>query len=91
VPYDGGTVGSGSGAWVTIGAKASLEKWKTIDKCTGTAETSLTDCETYKQCAGGVEVTLCSVPGATHFFYSSATGFNTPDVVWNVFTRFPLP
>jgi hypothetical protein len=47
-------------------------------------------CETYTQCQGGVEVTLCSLPNTGHILYQNSLGFNVPDEAWAMFKRQPM-
>lgn len=53
-----------------ISVPETFKLWADRDKCTGSPEMTLQQgkvtCQTYKQCAGGVEVTLCSVDGMGH-------------------------
>jgi polyhydroxybutyrate depolymerase len=90
--YEGGHVGPpGMDGYTAIGAKATLEKWRTIDMCTGT--TMMTDklCETYSTCAAGVEVSLCSIPGADHVLYKNSQGLDVAKVSWELFKKHPMP
>jgi polyhydroxybutyrate depolymerase len=64
--------------------------WKNIDGCTGEPDTSKKYCETYSQCQGGVEVTLCSLPGTGHILYQNSLGFSVPDEAWAMFQRQPM-
>ena len=48
-------------------------------------------CETYKQCAGGTEVTLCTIPGGGHALYTNPRNFNLAKVAWEMFERQKLP
>jgi polyhydroxybutyrate depolymerase len=83
VPYGGGLFPS---------AAADLEQWKALNGCTGPSSRVHEVCETYSDCSGGVEVTLCTID-AGHVLYRQATeqGADIPDVVWEVFERQPLP
>lgn len=88
--YDGGHVGPpGMNGYTAIGAKPTLEKWKTIDMCTGTTEKMDELCETYSTCAGGAAVSLCSIPGADHVLYKNAQGLSVPKVSWELFKKHP--
>ena len=89
VAYEGGK--TGSTGWYSPGAKGTLELWKEIDQCTGSAEPSRQYCETYSTCAAGVEVTLCSLPNTGHDTYNNAVGMSVPDVAWEMFQRQPMP
>ena len=89
-PYDGGLVGPDGGQYVAVGAKASLALWADINQCTGTT-TKIDDyCESYKDCAGGVETDLCSLPNVDHSPYNNALGFNVANVAWSMFKRHAL-
>lgn len=68
VPYAGGPSNPPNGLPVTIhflGARGTFDQWRTLDGCTDTPVTS-GDCETASECAGGVEVTLCTAQGGGH-------------------------
>jgi polyhydroxybutyrate depolymerase len=88
VAYEGGN--TGSTGWYSPGAKGTLMLWKGIDGCTGDPDTSKQYCETYTQCQGGVEVTLCSLPNTGHVLYQNSLGFNVPDEAWAMFLRQPM-
>jgi polyhydroxybutyrate depolymerase len=88
VNYAGGN--TGSTGWYSPGAKGTLMLWKDIDACTGTPDTSMQYCESYKSCEGGVEVTLCSLPNTGHILYDNSLGFNVPNVAWEMFKRQPM-
>lgn len=89
-PYEGGLVGPEGGQYVDVGAKASLALWGEINECTGTATEFDQYCETFTECAGGVETDLCSLPNVDHSPYNNALGFNVADVAWSMFKRHPL-
>ena len=91
-PYEGGHVGpAGMDGYEAIGAKNTLEKWKTINMCTGTPVMMNDICETYTTCAGGSAVSLCSLPGANHILYQNASSLSVPKVAWELFTQHPQP
>jgi polyhydroxybutyrate depolymerase len=83
VPYAGGTF---------PGAQADFDQWSQLDHCTGTPATTHGICSTNSQCAGGAEVTLCTI-NAGHVLYLQASmqGAPVPDVVWEAFQRHTLP
>jgi polyhydroxybutyrate depolymerase len=88
--YDGGHVGPpGMDGYTAIGAKPTLEKWKTINGCSGTTEKMDELCETYSTCQAGVAVSLCSIPGADHVLYQNAQGLSVPKVAWDLFKKHP--
>jgi polyhydroxybutyrate depolymerase len=89
VAYAGGN--TGSTGWYDPGAKKSLDLWKQIDECTGSAVTTHTYCESYTTCAAGVEDTLCSLPNTGHDTYNNAVGMSVPDVAWEMFQRQLMP
>jgi polyhydroxybutyrate depolymerase len=88
--YEGGQVGPPGMAYTSIGARATFERWRAIDECTG-EPVAMGDCETYAQCAGGVEVTLCSIPGGGHVLYQNSAGFEVAETAWAMFERQALP
>jgi len=88
VAYEGGN--TGSTGWYSPGAKGTLMLWKGINGCTGEPDTSKQYCETYTQCQGGVEVTLCSLPNTGHILYENSLGYNVPDEAWAMFMRQPM-
>jgi len=88
--YEGGHVGPpGMDGYTAIGAKPTLERWKTINMCTGTPEKMGELCETYSTCAGGSAVSLCSLPGGDHVLYRNMQGLNLPKVAWELFMKHP--
>jgi polyhydroxybutyrate depolymerase len=88
--YGGGHVGPpGMAGYTAIGAKPTLERWKTIDMCTGASVAMDKLCETYTTCAQGVEVSLCSIPGADHVLYTNSQNFNVAHVAWEMFKKHP--
>jgi polyhydroxybutyrate depolymerase len=88
VAYEGGN--TGSTGWYSPGAKGTLMLWKDINGCTGAVDTSKEYCETYSNCQGGTEVTLCSLPNTGHILYNNSLGFNVPDEAWEMFKRQPM-
>jgi len=89
VPYNGGM----PRMMLWPSAMADFEKWSTASGCTGTpAMTHNNVCITRTQCAGGVEVTLCS-PNGGHIPYGAAAQEMAaiPDVAWEAFARHSLP
>ncbi len=77
--------------------------WAQRDTCSGspieTFRNSDSHCSTYRSCAGGAEVTLCTVDGGGHTWPGGTpipTGYTTPflsatDAMWTFFTQHPLP
>jgi polyhydroxybutyrate depolymerase len=88
VPYAGGASRPPNGLNVTIhflGAVGTFQKWAALDGCTGSPSASdINGCQTYSQCQGGVEVTLCTTQGGGHTTGNATLG-------WNVLKRFTLP
>ncbi len=87
VPYAGGDVNPPNGLAVTnhfLGAVATLQRWAELDGCTDMPVDKGGGCQTYSQCNGGVEVTLCTVQGGGH---TPAD----PEVTWATLKRFTLP
>jgi polyhydroxybutyrate depolymerase len=82
VPYNGGTFPS---------AMADFDMWKSIDGCTGSPMMTHQYCQTYTGCMAGTEVTLCSLPMASHVVYDDKAEISVPDVAWEAFERQVLP
>jgi polyhydroxybutyrate depolymerase len=74
------------------GAQADFNQWSQLDGCTGTPDTTHGICSTNAHCAGGAQVTLCTI-NAGHVLYAQAAaqGAPVPDVVWEAFQRQTLP
>lgn len=87
VPYAGGEKQNAPNGFVGkhtfLGAVGTFKRWAEVDMCTGEPMDEGGGCQTYKQCAEGVEVTLCTVPG----------GHTWPDAErsWETMKRFSLP
>lgn len=81
VAYEGGMYPS---------AAEDFAQWKSINGCSGDPEPTYGICETYFDCDGGVEVTLCTLD-AGHLPYDNADDLSIPDVAWEAFERQPLP
>lgn len=86
-PYGGGPVGPVGMQYQAIGAVETLERWRMIDECAGSAQPTLELCETYTECAAGVEVTLCSIPGGGHVLYTNPSAFDIAGTAWAMFER----
>jgi polyhydroxybutyrate depolymerase len=67
-----------------LGAQGTFMRWSQLNQCTGTPEDTATGCKTYKQCAAGTEVTLCTSSSAGHATGPAAQG-------WATLKRFTLP
>jgi poly(3-hydroxybutyrate) depolymerase len=88
VPYEGGM----PLRWYWPSAQADFDQFTQLDHCGGPSATSHTVCQTHSQCAGGADVTLCSIHGG-HILYGAAAaeGAAVPDVAWEIFQRHALP
>lgn len=90
VPYGGGVTTPPNGLPVMntfLGAVSTFQKWSQLDQCTGSAtdNSSLgTGCQTYTQCADGVQVTLCTKQGGGH-------DPGDPNVGWEFLKQYTLP
>jgi polyhydroxybutyrate depolymerase len=94
VRYDGGLFPS---------APATFDYWHDLDDCSGTSPDVVVTqgdsrCETYTQCASGVEAGLCSITAQTfggtsvdgHILYLN-DDFVLAEVAWAFLSRFRLP
>ena len=94
VRYDGGGFAS---------APATFDYWHDVNGCAGTTPDVIVTqgdsrCETYTNCASGVEAGLCSITAATfggtridgHVLYFN-DDFVLADVAWTFLSRFQLP
>ena len=94
VEYNGGLFPS---------AAETFDYWHDLNNCTGTTPDVLVTqgdsrCETYTQCASGVETGLCSITAETfggaffdgHILYLN-DDFVLSDLVWSFLSRFRLP
>jgi polyhydroxybutyrate depolymerase len=86
VPYEGGFSSVIPGMPVTfLGAQATFQKWADIDQCTGAPSAADGNgCSTYANCAGGVEVVLCTDAGGGQAQANAG-------IAWPVLKRHPLP
>jgi polyhydroxybutyrate depolymerase len=86
VPYDGGPSMVVQGMPVTfLGAQATFQKWAEIDQCSGPPSApDVSGCSTYSNCAGGVEVVLCTDQGGGQKQGNAA-------FAWPILKRHPLP
>jgi polyhydroxybutyrate depolymerase len=66
-----------------LGAVGTFEKWAELNQCTGTPTAGSGGCQTYTQCAAGVEVTLCTSSGG------HVTG--DPAIGWPMLAKHPMP
>ncbi|HEX6242215.1 MAG TPA: PHB depolymerase family esterase [Polyangiales bacterium] len=88
-PYEGGLVGPPGMQFQSPGARGSFELWKNINRCTGTPINTADICETYNQCAEGVEVTLCTMQGVGHSPYQNSLDLDIARSSWEAFQRVP--
>lgn len=89
VPYNGGATNPPNGLPVVVtflGAVKTFQQFAQLDQCMGTpaADPVGAGCQTYSQCAGGVQVTLCSKQGGGH-------DVGDPAVAWSVLKKYTLP
>jgi polyhydroxybutyrate depolymerase len=87
VPYEGGPTSPPNGLPITVdflGAEANFAKWAQLDGCTGSPTIGSSGCNTYSQCQGGAEVTLCTTQGGSH-------DYGDPDIAWEMLKKHPLP
>ena len=85
VPYAGGYSSVVSGMPVNfLGAVGTFQKWASIDGCTGSPSAAdSNNCQTYSNCQGGVQVTLCSM--------NSGHAPGNASVGWPVLKNHPMP
>jgi polyhydroxybutyrate depolymerase len=90
VPYNGGPTNPPNGLPIVVtflGAVKTFQQFAQLDQCTGSpADDSAlgAGCQTYKQCAGGVQVSLCTKQGGGH-------DVGDPAIAWNVLKNASLP
>ena len=87
VPYAGGPSTPPNGVPTTIhfrGAKGTFEEWARINACNGNPSQAYDGCESYTQCAGDVEVTLCTEQGGRHTY-------GDPERAWEMLSKYRLP
>lgn len=76
VVYDGGYSNVVTGMPITfLGAQDTFKKWSELNSCTGNAEDTGGGCMTYKNCAEGVTVTLCTKQGGSHDQGNASVGW----------------
>ena len=80
VPYDG--------TFWAPASQDSFASWAEKNQCEG-APVVDGPCETFTQCAEGVETTLCSLNGG-HIIYSNSNGVSVAWAAWNILSRFTL-
>jgi polyhydroxybutyrate depolymerase len=92
-----------------VNGEGSAEIWRDLDGCTGDAVETFangdTTCRTWETCAGGAEVTFCTVQGGGHTWPGgdvpesyiilqlghTTTYLNATDAIWEFFSAHPLP
>jgi polyhydroxybutyrate depolymerase len=86
VPYNGGSSAVVSGMPITfLGAVKTFQKWAEVDGCTGSPSAAdSNNCQTYSNCQGGVQVTLCTKQGGGHEAGNAS-------VAWPVLKSHPMP
>ncbi|HKX28964.1 MAG TPA: PHB depolymerase family esterase [Blastocatellia bacterium] len=73
--------------------RETFEFWAKTNRCSGAPRTTtggLNRCETYTDCAGGTEVSLCSMV-ANHINIYRVRSLNVSEDAWAFFKRFRLP
>lgn len=75
------------------GAEENLEKWKTMNNCTGTYEVTWSSGNsvawTYLDCENDTEVSLVTIDGGGHTLYKGVeTEINTTKLAWDFLKRF---
>jgi poly(3-hydroxybutyrate) depolymerase len=100
-PYAGGPFMLG-GPLVTLpSAQDSFARWRAANGCSGavpdqSVTTGMSLCETYTNCAGGVDVGLCSITASSappfpgHVLYLNPD-LNLATVAWQFLSQFTLP
>jgi polyhydroxybutyrate depolymerase len=93
VPYAGGASMAPNGVATIhfLGAVGTLEKWAALDGCTGATEKGKYHayCDSYTQCSGGAEVTLCTIPNGGHT--TSDGNIDIAGVGWAMLKRHARP
>jgi polyhydroxybutyrate depolymerase len=86
VNYAGGQSNEVAGMGINfLGAVGTFQKWASIDGCTGNPSAAdSNNCQTYSQCSGNVQVTLCTDPAGQH----EAANAN---VVWPMLKKYSMP
>lgn len=97
VPYQGGSVLG----YMTVESQAEVfEFWKDANECVGDAPDhsedlgDVTRCESFTQCADGVQTSLCTTRAVEpfgHDVYENQDGIDFAWYAWNFLTRFRLP
>jgi polyhydroxybutyrate depolymerase len=90
VPYNGGPTYPPNGLPIVVtflGAVKTFQQFAQLDQCSGSPANDSAlgaGCQTYSQCAAGVQVTLCTKQGGGH-------DVEDPAVAWNVLKKYTLP
>jgi polyhydroxybutyrate depolymerase len=90
VPYAGGPTYPPNGLPIVVtflGAVKTFQQFAQLDQCAGSPPNDSAlgaGCQTYSQCAGGTQVTLCTKQGGGH-------DVGDPNVAWNVLKKYSLP
>src|SRR6185312_9540613 len=97
VPWDGST------SLGFISVMDSFHGWAMRDGCTGNAVVTYSQgdasCSTYQECAGGADVTLCTIEGGGHTWPGgtpvpslgfTSTDINATDAMWTFFSAHHL-
>jgi poly(3-hydroxybutyrate) depolymerase len=87
VPFAGGSSRPPNGVPTTIhfrGAQGTFEEWARINGCKGSPTKSYDACQSYTDCEGGVEVTLCTEEGGSHTY-------GDPERAWEMLSKYHRP
>ena len=87
VPYSGGASTPPNGVPTTIhfrGAEGTFREWARINGCTGSPGQSYDTCQSYTECKGSVEVTLCTEKNGRHTY-------GDPERSWKMLSKHSLP
>jgi polyhydroxybutyrate depolymerase len=75
-------------------APASFAQWGSNNNCVGdpveTFSMGASHCDTYENCDGGVEVTLCTINGP-HILYNNNDNVKIAELAWAFFQKHSLP
>jgi polyhydroxybutyrate depolymerase len=103
VPYDGGFSMPGVTSGTFMSAPESFAIWSAKNGCSGAPLVTFANgsavCQTYAHCAGGAEVTLCTLEGAGHCWFGepfcvlgkNSSDLPAADATWEFLKRFSLP
>jgi len=100
IPFGGG-ITEPPGGFAILSAAGTLNYWSNLNQCAGEIpDTTIdhgprTSCGFATDCAEGVEVGMCEVPGGSdghdHFIYENDDNFDVTGAAWDFMSRFTLP